>query len=361
MIGYILQQLQRIEEQNSKNVSSILYLFLGIGITLLIYAMIVAVKKEQEKRSRPVLVFLDHVTDEMHVFGYYVGKVTFQIPVGNGSVQFWAVQVQYDDGKDYFIIPSHGRYEDMVKTSDIYQGIVIMEGELIGFGDLGPEVHKIWFKRAFPESVYQLDSFGELPPNYILCSPVWSVGIKKEIFRQEVKRIARMFTLVRHITIDNEETVNLILQKFEEFTATTLQTQTNHFLSHWRSVLSEWDALLKQYTTSIFTISRLLHIRSSQVMMSGISHAIQQGSIPAVAEFIRNYKGMIDDVLDGLGLVGLPKDTLELTFQKANQTKEEAIALARENAQLNAQLQSLVSQLRNGNAPTQSNQNEIVM
>lgn len=341
--------MQRTEQIPTVSYSPTLYFFFGAGSLGLFIAFIVLLKKIQDQRSRPVLIFWDHSTDQRYYFGYYLGKVRFSLQSIKGKVKyFWAVQCKIEGQGSRFIIPSHGEFEDVVKKDDDIPFVVHMEGKMLGSGELGAEVHREWAESAFPKSVYGFDQIGEIPPNYWLCIPHWSVGYKKEVFQEDANRMTNMFTLLHQLQIDRQAEIEIVFEKFEGLLSTNFQTQTSHFFSHWESVLAAWDGLLKQYTTSIFTIGRLLHIRSDQVAMAGINQAISQGSIPAVAEFIRGYRGMMDDVWESMGYVGLPKDTLEMTFQKANKTKEEAMMLAQKNDQLTNQIQGLISQMRQG-------------
>jgi len=361
MIYNIFQQTINSTEGELSFESPIFYVILGIFLTLAFFFLIKLFEYKQKLASRPFVILEDFSTDIRIGIGYFVKRVDFKLPSIEGKLKsFWAVQCT-NGNETFFIIPSHGEYEDLVKRYDHLPSIIFIEGKFLGYGNSGPEVHREWIESAFPKSLFKFNEIGPLPSNYILCKPHYSVGIKKEIHRNEINKATNIYTLLQQIKLETQAEIEIIQQKYNELMLTSQQTNISHMFSHWESILAMNDAMLRQFTTPLYVIARLLHIRSDHVGISGLNHAVSQGSFTAMAEIIKNYKTTMDNILDSLGSVALPKDTLEMTFEKANKTKDEALAAMARNQQLESQMQELIAGIKSGKYSNSNSQENINM
>jgi hypothetical protein len=343
----LLLQVSSGSDTSAQDMHPMLYVIIGIIIAFIFIGMSWWYNYTQKLRLRPIVLLEDHCTDDKKMIGYYVRKVNFQLPsVGGRMKAFWAIQCKDDVGKDIFIVPSHGEYEDIVKRYDHIPNLVFVEAKFLGYGNSGPEAHREWTSAAFPDDIFRFDDIGDVPPNYILCKPHYSVGMKKELYKAEINNVTNMFTLLEQMKINSLADIEIMTQKYNDLMSVSQHTHISHMLGQWESITVMNDALLRQYTTSINIVARLLHIRADHVSLSGINHAISQGSITAVAEIIGGYRNMMTGVMDSLGMEALPKNMIDMTFEKANRTKEEALAATNRVQQLEDQIQKLIHSIR---------------
>lgn len=335
-----------------------------LGFILAIVCMLIQRQWSQnvERNSRPNVFFIDPIHYELKYLGRFENIETIYLTSQDDKQKtLWCVETELGNHTHY-IIPAFGTQEDMIIWDKVRMPtVIIMIGKWIGFGS-EKNTHKIWMDDVYPRDLHLYEKNAmpvQLPPNTILCKPIWTREMTREMFQDQSSIITgAMDTLNR-----NRQMMNIEIQKqyqaVRSYQIDIMRDTLSQNKTHWSSILTAWDAILTERTVPLSVLSRLLHIPVSKVNQAGFQHALNQGGLKSAAELAASFTESLAGISQRLGKSMVDSTILEMITQKANQNVDELDQMhqylqTKDNVirQQNQKLQALEEQLNQANANT---------
>lgn len=322
-----------------------LWFILGASLVIIIFAVWKFFEQLEKERRKPNVILIDISTWTPRYLGTYEGIIRPRVEITNGHVkEFFAIQTRTPYGPR-FIIPSHGKPEDVLMENDRLPSMKFVLAILLGTGGQGPQVHQQWANDAFSSSSVRFTNPNVLPDNYFLVRPYWSRGMLRSAFVRSTMNMASVFSFVDKYISDYDLEIEKIWEQVSTLMSNRLQFMNDLLITQWAIISDAWNTIHKERVTPLSVLANLLHISPSKVGYAGLGQALAQGGLDAASKFITALKGSVAKIVDNMDMVAMDKTSAQLLFKKLGQQREQLINATQQNQAFKEAQNQMIAQM----------------